>query len=36
MSEAMRSALGIFAEGDLPASENLRWIWLAFIVAVAL
>jgi DNA-binding CsgD family transcriptional regulator len=34
--ETMRKALRIFVGDELPIEENLRWLWLAFIVAVAL
>lgn len=33
---AMRRALRAFLEDDISPAEELRWLWLAFIVAVAL
>ncbi|KUO18829.1 ATP-binding protein [Streptomyces dysideae] len=33
---AMRRALRAFTEDDISPAEELRWLWLAFIIAVAL
>ncbi|WP_327312626.1 ATP-binding protein [Streptomyces sp. NBC_01235] len=35
-TQAMRRALRAFLEDDISPAEELRWLWLAFIVAVAL